>query len=63
MVSLSWLFVMASPFLVGGLLPLVMVEWFHSSGNTAIITFYFYVVAWFYIWIGLLDGGRKLKIM
>jgi hypothetical protein len=58
---LSFIFVMMAPFLLGGILPVVLAHLgvLHPDGEM-VLFFLVYCVIYLGVWDVLLDGGRKL---
>lgn len=59
---LSWLFIMACPFMLGGVFPVVLMKYTPIPDEFAILDFVVYSVIWFWVWAGPFDEGRRLSL-
>ena len=59
---LSWLFIMACPFMLGGFFPVVLMKYTPIPDEFAILYFVVYSVIWFWVWAGPFDEGRRLSL-
>lgn len=59
---LGFIFVMVSPILLGGFLPVVLMDGLHWQGGNAVLAFLVYAVIWFIVWACPLDYGRKIPL-
>ena len=53
---------MACPFMLGGLIPVVLMKYTPIPDELAILDFIVYSVIWFWVWVGPFDEGRRLSL-